>query len=42
MGLRKFSLPDEFCRHITPVQGVGTFEILNDGTFNRGIGQFRP
>lgn len=36
-GLRTFMLSDDPRRHITPVTGVDTFEILDDGTIIRGI-----
>ena len=38
-GLRTFVLSDDPRRHITPVAGVDTFEILDDGTIIRGTEQ---
>ncbi len=41
-GLQKFALADDPRRHITPVAGVDTFEILDDGTIIRSIEPPRP
>lgn len=38
-GLRTFVLAENPRRDISPVEGVDTFEILDDGTIIRGVDQ---
>ncbi len=38
-GLRTFVLAEDPRRDISPVEGVDTFEILDDGTIIQGIEQ---